>query len=477
MTSLAKLETPATPTRATEPLANRLSLELTETLKLAVPIAATQLGQIAMMTTDLALIGRLGDEAVAAAALAHTVSFVTFTVGMGLVSAVAPLAAQAFGARDPRLVRRALRVGLWAALAISLPMIAISLCGEQILLMLGQERATAHLAQKYLLGLAWGSMPALCFLAIRGFMGAVNRPEPGLWITLAAIPANALLVWLLIHGGLGLPRLELFGAGLGTTMISFGMFLASLWFVVRRAPFKKYHVLGRIWRIDWALMRQLIAIGAPISVAFLLEYGLFGAAGLLMGLIGVTALAAHQIALQIAAILFMVPLGIGIAATVRVGHAVGRNDAPAVRRAGFVATLLGIVFMSVMTLAVILGRFTIARFFLGEAAESAGAVIDLTATLLLVGATFFIADGIQTVVAGALRGLSDTRVPLLFAAISYWLVGFPAACGLGFRTELGAIGVWIGLSCGTAVYATLLILRFRLLTHRLAGIGNRRRKP
>jgi len=456
----------ATTSSAASP-ANRLTLELTETLRLAVPIALTQLGQIAMMTTDLALIGRLGDEAVAAAALAHTVFFVTFTFGMGLVSAVAPLAAQAFGARNPRLVRRALRVGLWAALMISLPMIALPLFGEQILLMLGQGPATAHLAQKYLLGLAWGGMPALLFLAIRGFMGAVNRPEPGLWITLAAIPANALLVWLLIHGGFGLPRLELFGAGLATTIVNFGMFLAALWFAASRQPFKKYHVLGRIWRIDWALMRQLIVIGAPISIAFLLEYGLFGAAGLLMGLIGTTALAAHQIALQIVAILFMVPFGIGMAATVRVGHAVGRNDAPAVRRAGFVATLLGIVFMSVMTLAVILGRYPIGRFFFGEAAESAGAVIELTAALLLVGATFFVADGIQTVVAGALRGLNDTRLPLLFAAISYWLVGFPTACGLGFRTGLGAIGVWIGLSCGTAVYAILLTVRFQLLARRL----------
>jgi MATE family multidrug resistance protein len=468
MTSFDKADrTPTVATGSASVTRARLALELTETLKLAVPIALTQLGQIAMMTTDLALIGRLGDEAVAAAALAHTVFFVTFTFGMGLVSAVAPLAAQAFGARDPRLVRRALRVGLWAALMISLPMIALPLFGEQILLMLGQAPATAHLAHKYLLGLGWGGMPALWFLAIRGFMGAVNRPEPGLWITLAAIPANAVLVWLLIHGGLGLPRLELFGAGLATTIVNFGMFLAALWFAASRQPFKKYHVLGRIWRIDWALMRQLIVIGAPISIAFLLEYGLFGAAGLLMGLIGTTALAAHQIALQIAAILFMVPFGIGMAATVRVGHAVGRNDAPAVGRAGFVATLLGIVFMSVMTLAVILGRYAIARFFFGEAADSASAVIELTAALMLVGATFFVADGIQTVVAGALRGLNDTRVPLLFAAISYWLVGFPAACGLGFQTGLGAIGVWIGLSCGTAVYAVLLILRFRLLTRRL----------
>jgi MATE family multidrug resistance protein len=467
MTSLEKIERgpvgaehiPARP-------ANRLILELAETLKLAVPIALTQLGQIAMMTTDLALIGRLGDAAVAAAALAHTVFFVNFTFGMGLVAAVAPLAAQAFGARDPRLVRRALRVGLWAALLISLPMIAVLLFGEQILLMLGQAPATAHLAQHYLLGLAWGIAPGLGFLALRGFMGAVNRPEPGLWITLAAIPANGVLVYLLIHGGFGLPRLELFGAGLGTTLISVLMFVAGIVVVTARRPFKKYRVLSRIQRIDRTLMRRLISIGAPISIAFLMEYGLFGAAGLLMGLIGTTALAAHQIALQIAAILFMVPFGISMAATVRVGHAVGRNDPAAVMRAGLVATSLGIVFMSTMTLAVIVGRFAIGRFFFGEAAHGAAAAIELTANLLLVGATFFVADGIQTVAAGALRGLNDTRVPLLFAAISYWLVGFPAACLLGFRTGFGATGVWLGLSCGTAVYAVLLTLRFYVLTRR-----------
>jgi MATE family multidrug resistance protein len=464
MTSLDKIERGPI---AEATSGHRLALELTETLKLAVPIALTQLGQIAMLTTDLALIGRLGDEAVAAAALAHTVFFVSFTFGMGLMSAVAPLAAQAFGARNPRLVRRSLHVGLWAGLLISLPMMVLPLYGEQILVMLGQASATARLAQQYLLGLAWGIAPALWFLAIRSFMGAVNRPEPGLWITLAAIPANALLVYLLIHGELGLPRLGLFGAGLASTIVDFGMLLAGLWFAYGRRPFRKYHVLGHIWRIDWTLMRQLIVIGAPISLAFLLEYGLFAAAALLMGLIGTTALAAHQIALQVTAILFMVPFGIGMAATVRVGHAVGRNDAAAVKRAGFVATLLGIVFVSALTLAVILGRFAIARFFFGEGAASAGAAMDLTATLLMVGATFFVADGIQTVAAGALRGMNDTRVPLVFAAISYWLIGFIAAYGLAFWAGFGAVGVWIGLSCGTAGYAILLILRFRLLVNRL----------
>jgi multidrug resistance protein, MATE family len=444
---------------------NRLALELSETLRLAVPIALTQLGQIAMMTTDLAFIGRLGSDAVAAASLAHTVFFVSFTFGMGLVSAVAPLAAQAFGARDPRRVRRSLRVGLWAALLMALPLMALPLRGEQVLRALGQEAMAAQLAQQYLFGLVWGILPALWFLAIRGFMGAVNRPEPILWITLAAIPANALLVYLLLYGKGGMPQLGLFGAGLATSIVNLGTFLAGLWFTCWRQPFRKYQVLGRIWRIDWHLMRQLVIVGAPISVAFLLEFGLFGAAGLLMGVISTTALAAHQIALQIAAILFMVPFGVGMAATVRVGHAVGRGNALAVNRAGFVAIGLGIVFMSAMTLLVIFGRFAIAQVFLGEGTD---ATAQLTATLLLIGSTFFIADGIQTVAAGALRGMNDTRVPLLFATLSYWLIGFTCAYGLGFWTQLGAVGVWVGLSVGTAAYAILLVLRFRLLARSLA---------
>ena len=465
MTSLDKIERgPIAAPDFAAGAGHRLSLELTETLKLAVPLALTQLGQIAMMTTDLAFIGRLGDGAVAAAALAHTIFFVSFTVGMGLVSAVSPLAAQAHGARNPHRVRRSLRVGLWAAFLISLPVMALPFWGEKILLALGQSPAASALAQQYLFGLVWSILPGLWFMAIRGFMSAINRPEPILWITLAAIPTNALLVYLLLYGEWGLPRLELFGAGLATSMVNFAMFLAGLWFAARRRPFRKYHVLGHIWRIDWLLMRQLVILGTPISISFLLEYGLFGAAGLLMGLISTTALAAHQIALQIAAILFMVPFGIGMAATVRVGHAVGRRDAAAVRRAGFIATGLGIGFMSAMTLVVILGRFAIAQIFLGEGAD---ATAELTATLLLVGATFFIADGIQTIASGSLRGMSDTRVPLLFATVSYWLIGFTLACGLGFWTPLGAVGVWIGLSCGTLVYATLLLLRFRLLASRL----------
>jgi MATE family multidrug resistance protein len=445
-----------------------LAAELAETLKLAAPMAATQLGQIAMMTTDLAFIGRLGDAAVAAAALAGTVYFVAFTVGMGLLSAVAPLAAQAFGAGDPRGVRRALRAGLWAALLISLPIMVFPLRGEQILRALGQADEPARLAQQYLFGLVWGVAPALWFIAIRGFMGAVNRPQPILWITLAAIPLNALLVYLLLYGEFGLPRLGIFGVGLASATVNGASFLAGLWIATRQEPFKSYHILARLWRIDWVLMRQLVVIGAPISISFLLEYGLFSSAALLMGMISTTALAAHQIALLVTAILFMIPYGISMAATVRVGHAVGADDAAGVRRAGLVAMWVGIAFSLVLTLAVIVTRFAIARLFLGENLGNIDATVTLAAQLLMVGATFFVTDGLQTIAAGALRGINDTRVPLLFAAVSYWVIGFCLAYALAFFTPLGAIGVWVGLSLGTLVYATLLILRFRLLADRLS---------
>jgi MATE family multidrug resistance protein len=303
--------------------------ELIETIRLAAPMALTQLGQIAMMTTDLMLLGRLGDKVVAATALAHTVLFAAFTVGMGLVTAVAPLASQAFGARQPRMVRRALRVGFWAALLAGVPLTALQLWGESVLIALGQTPETAALAGRYLSGLGWSLVPAWWFMALRNFMSALNRPEPALWITLVAIPANALLAYALIYGAMGLPALDVLGAGLATTLVNVGMCVAGVWVCYARRPFRKYHVLGRFWRADWPLLGKLMALGLPISATYTLEYGVFAAAALFMGRIGTEALAAHQIALQTAAVLFMVPFGISLAATVRVGHAVGRGDARA----------------------------------------------------------------------------------------------------------------------------------------------------
>jgi MATE family multidrug resistance protein len=340
------------------------------------------------------------------------------------------------------------------------------LYGEDMLLALGQTPEAASLAASYLRGLAWCVVPAWWFIALRGFMQSVNRPEPGLWITLAAIPANAVLAYALIYGEFGLARLEMFGAGLATTVVNLGMCMAGVWVCYACRPFKKYRILGHFWRPDWALFGRLFVVGAPISGTMLMEYGIFAAAALLMGWLGTAALAAHQIALTVASIMFMVPFGVSMAATVRVGHAAGRRDSEATRRAGMAAIALGTGFMAAMTLIVALARDVIPLLFLGFETPATNETLQIAAILLAVGASFFIADGLQTVAAGALRGLNDTRMPLLFAAVCFWAIGFTACWGLGFTLGYGPTGIWIGLSIGLMIYAVLLIRRFQTLTKR-----------
>src|SRR5262249_1312789 len=225
----------------------------------------------------------------------------------------------------------------------------------------------------------------------------------------AAIPLNGLLAYALIYGAFGFPRLDLLGAGLATTWVNVPLSVAAGWICYACAPFRRYRVLGHLWRPDCTLMRQLTVIGMPISGALALEWGLFSSAALLVGWIGSIALAAHQIALQVATILFMVPFGISLAATVRVGHAVGRRDAIAVRRAGWVAIALGGAFMLPTTLVVIASRDAIPIIFLGSSGPDVVETAGLAATLLLIGSSFFVCDAIQAIAAGALRGLNDTR--------------------------------------------------------------------
>ncbi|WP_311735327.1 MATE family efflux transporter [Bradyrhizobium yuanmingense] len=426
-----------------------------------------------MITTDLVFIGRIGTEGVAAAALAGRIYFVSLIFGMGLLTASASFAAQAFGADKLGLVRRSLRMGLWLAVLLSLPIILFQLGGEKILIALGQPSDTSRLAQQYLSGAAWGATPVLSFLAIRTFMSAVNRPEPILWITLIAIPLNALLVYLLMYGKLGLPQLELFGAGLATTLVNCLTCVAGLWCAKMCRPFRDYHVLAQLWRFDWPLMRQLFVIGIPISGALLLECGIWSSALLLIGSISNKALAAAQVAFQVGANLFMISSGIGMAATVRVAHAVGRNDRPGIKRAGAAAMLFGILIVAMLIVAVIAARFEIAALFLSKSVDDLDATIGLAARLIVVGASAFMSATVYTIASGGLRGLKDTRVPLLFSGIAYWPIGLSVSYLLGLRSSLGAIGVWIGLSTGAAIYAMLLVVRFQLLASRLAHHSRR----
>nr|WP_308200493.1 MATE family efflux transporter [Bradyrhizobium sp. 190] len=448
-------------------------VELCKTARLALPMVLSQIGQIAMMTTDLVFIGRAGADVLAAAALAGRIYLFGFTFGLGLLAAIQPVAAQAFGANNLSLIRRSLRMSLWEAVLLSFPIMVFALQGQSVLLAIGQKPDEAWLAQQYLLGLTWGTAPALCFAVLRSFMGAVNRPEPVLWITLAAVPINALLVYLLMYGKLGLPRLELFGAGLATTLVNSGTFLAGLYLATMRLPFRDYHVLAHLWRFDRALMRQLIVIGTPISIKGLMAYGLSSAAALLAGRISASALAAHQIAVQVAVILFMLSYGIATATAVRVSHAVGRNDGPGVKRAGLVGMLLGMVVATIVTFAIVAARFQITNLFLGESTGDAGATTGLAAKLVLAGASCYITEAVATIAAGALCGLKDTRVPLLFLCIAYWLVGLSLSYVLSLNIGLGAVGIWIGLSTGATLYGALLALRFWLLANRIAHRSRR----
>ncbi|MDF0581965.1 MATE family efflux transporter [Bradyrhizobium yuanmingense] len=441
--------------------ANHLLVELSETAKVAWPVVLTQLGQVAMMTTDLALIGHIGAKAVAAAALAGKIYVGSILVGTGLLAAIAPSVAQAFAADDLGLVRRSLGVGLWAALALSIPITLLTLHCESMFLVLGQSPDVARLAQQYLFGLVFGCAPALCFIAIRNYMGAVKRAEPAMWITIMAVPLNALLGYLLIYGKLGLPRQELFGAGLATTLVNYAVFLAGFWML------RNDRVVSFFWQFDWSLMRRLFVIGIPISITFLIEYGISCATAVLMGLISTKALAAHQIAFQVATILFVIPSGVSTAATVRVSYAIGRKDALGVKKAGLAAILLAFAIVAYVALGVIAARRQIAEFFLDGSADEANATVELAAQLLLVSVGSFVAAAVCSTASASLRGLEDTRMPILFACIANWGIGFSLSYMLAFKTSLGAAGVWIGSCVGMTVYATLLVLRFQLLTSRL----------
>ncbi|HEX2116588.1 MAG TPA: MATE family efflux transporter, partial [Alphaproteobacteria bacterium] len=331
---------------------------------------------------------------------------------------------------------------------------------EEILLALGQDPANAAGAAGYAQAMLWGFLPAAGFMLLRFFVAALGRPNAALVVMVLAVMLNAVLAWALIFGRLGLPALGVVGAGLATSVANGFSFAALLGFVLLDRRLRRFYILGRLWRADWHRLRELFRVGLPIGCILLLEVGLFSAAVQLMGLLGTAEIAAHQIALQCAAIAFMVPLGIGQAATVRVGLAAGARDAAAVKRAGWVALGLGVAFMSTTALLMWIVPQSLAGLFLDLERPENAPVVTLAVAFLNLAALFQVFDGVQTIALGALRGLKDTRVPAMLAAAGYWLVGFPTGALLAFRAGMGGVGVWWGLALGLAVVAVLALVRF-----------------
>jgi len=439
-------------------------------LALGVPLALSQLAQIAIQTTDVVLLGWLGPEALAASGLATNVWVIMFLFGLGVVSAVSPIVSQIVGRPEKRgkvrAIRRVVRQGFWAAALLSVPFMLVCWHIQPILLMFGQDPALAAAAEPFLRALMWATLPALWFVVLRCFVSAFERTRAVLIVTVCGIVFNAVINYGLIFGNFGLPRLELLGAGIGSAITHSLMTLVMLGYVLRDPRFRRYYILGRLWRADWSRLREIFRIGLPIGVMWVLEVGVFTAALLLMGLIGTTAIAAHQIALQCAAITFMVPLGMSMAATVRVGVAIGAGDMAGARRAGFTAQALGVGFMALSALAFLLAGPQLVGLFLDSARPDTLPVSLLAAQLLVVAGIFQMFDGAQSVAAGALRGLKDTRWPLAIALVGYWLIAFPFGVLFGFPLRIGAVGIWMGLAIGLACTAVLLTLRFHWLTKR-----------
>lgn len=440
--------------------------ELSAMTRLAWPIVLTQLAWVAMLTTDTAMIGRLGADALAGATLSLMVFFMAYVVCFGVVMATASLASQAYGARQPRRVRRIIRQGWWVTIVLTVPSLVVFSFTMEILAAIGQPPETLPHAGAYMGTLMWSLPPAIAFAVLRNFISALARPTPALWVMLAGIPLNALLDYGLIFGNLGLPRMELVGAGLATSIINGVMFLALLSIAVLRLPFSRYAILGRFWRPDWAQFRQIFRIGLPIAGTSLMEAGFFIGAAFVIGRFGTEAIAAHMIAMQLPHIAFMVPMGLAQAATVRVGHAVGRRNPEGAYRAGWTALGITLCFMSSMTIVVLLIPELFASIFLDRTRPDSEAVFSLAVSFLFYAALFQAADGVQAVAAGALRGLNDTVVPMAIAAISYWGVGFAAGIWLAFGLDFQGAGLWLGFIFGLSCAAILLTLRFRYFADR-----------
>jgi MATE family multidrug resistance protein len=436
--------------------------EFRATLLLAWPLVLTNLSQFALTLTDTIFLGHVGTPELAAATLGMNLAFAAIAPCFGLATAAGAMTAQTRGRGRGfvRGMRRDVRAALWATGLSLIPFGLAMWHAEAILLALGQDPVLSALAGDYVRALLWGQPFFCAFVVLRGFLAAEQRPGPAMAMAGLGILLNVPLNWWLIFGGLGVPPMGVVGAGLASSVCNVVMFVGLLAVMARDRRLRRFRLLGRLWRLDVARLRATVAIGLPIAGTMLLEIGVFASAALLMGWLDATSIAAHAIAVQCATITFMVPMGIGQAATARVGLAAGAGDARGAARAGWAAIALGVGFMAVAAAALIGGGEAIAGAFLDGDRADAAATAALAATLLVVAGLFQLADGVQAVASGALRGLKDTTVPMVLTGIGYWVVGLPLGLVLAFPAGFGALGVWIGLAAGVCIVAVLLLRRW-----------------
>lgn len=430
------------------------------TFRLGAPLVAAQLAHQALSLTDTIMLGWLGAAPLAAGVLGWTLFFSGFILGSGFANAVMPLAAMAEGEDDIPGVRRSVRMGLWVtglAVAALMPPLFFA---EPLLRQAGQEPELAAMAGDYVRIVQWALFPAVGVMVLRSYLSALERTSVVMWAMLGGAVLNAVLDWMLIFGNWGAPALGIRGAAWATLGTNILVFAILVLYAQRARALRKYQLFVRFLRPDWPAFREVFRLGLPISATMLAEMGLFAASSLMMGWLGTVPLAAHGIALQIVSVIFMVPLGLSAAGTVRVGRALGRRDPIGMHRAA--VTVLAMASSVACGGAILLwvSPEPLIALFLDRSNPDAGAILATGATLLAVAAVFQIVDTLQAVSAGLLRGLKDTRLPMVIAILSYWAVGMPTAYVLGFVLDLGGVGVWSGLAAGLACAAFLLTRRF-----------------
>ena len=435
--------------------------EAKRTVALAFPIMAGFLGQMLLGLTDTLMIGRVGVTPLAASAFANTLVHVLLIAGIGLLAAVAVLVSHAHGAGKHAEAGEALRHGLLTAAIYGALGTLLLFALFPFLRFFGQPAEVVAAARPYLDIIALSLLFSLLTICLKNYTEAKASPWPAFWILGGAILLNVFLNWVFIFGNLGSPALGLTGAGIATFLARAAGLAGMIWLVFADARFRESLPVRWFAAVDREVTARLLRIGFPVSLQLLMEVGAFSMATLAAGWIGVTALAAHQIALTCAGTTFMFPLGISQAVTIRIGHAMGRGHADRVARIGFGAVGMGVLIMA---------GFALCFLFFGEMI-AAGFTADpevrrLAATLLIVAGIFQLFDGTQVVSIGALRGLHDVRVPTAVVFIAYWIIALPLGWLIAFPLDLGAVGIWSGLALGLAAAATGLSARFSRLARR-----------
>lgn len=436
--------------------------EFRATLALAAPLALANLLQMLTYAIDVIFIARLGDEQLAASALAVSLFGLVLWAMTSLIGAVAPLIAEAIGSGGPvlRPVRRSVRMALWLAVITGVIGMGICLLLGPIMVATGQQDTIIAFAKEYNYVIVWSLIPMLLAGVLRNFVSALGRPIFATAITALGIFVNGFANYAFIFGNFGAPELGLRGAAVATIITSLFVLGAYVLAIRRDARLHRFHIFGRVWSPDWDRFWQIIRIGTPIGLTVTAEAGIFGAAAFLMGRFGAAELAGHTVALQLAALAFQVPFGVGQAVTIRVGYFYGARDRVGIQRAGWVALAIAIGFMACTASAMVIAPYTLLSIYVDPYAARNAALVGFALQYLVFAATFQLVDGVQAVAAGALRGLQDTRIPMWIAIFSYWVPGFGLAIGLGFFTPLEGTGVWIGLATGLAFAAVLLLWRW-----------------